>query len=174
MTKPTKWLCAQQRLRSVWACAQSDQCLCCVMGSQGPKLSSCGQRRLWSDWADAQADLSLRWAHTILLVLPCRGSYTYKYPSDNYKEEHNHSYNNNHNDNGLLLINSILQFNLLSCWLWPWSCCLYVFSSQKGHNGPIRRRVGFSVNHYNNITLCHLEARVTIFDTLMGYMHVLT
>ena len=33
-TKPTKWLCAQQRLRSAWASA------------------------------DAQADLSLRWAHT--------------------------------------------------------------------------------------------------------------
>ena len=25
MTKPTKWLCAQQRLRSAWASAQSDQ-----------------------------------------------------------------------------------------------------------------------------------------------------
>ena len=34
MTKPTKWLCAQRRLRSAWASA------------------------------DAQADLSLRWAHT--------------------------------------------------------------------------------------------------------------
>ena len=30
----------------------------------------------WSDWADAQADLSLRWAHTVtLLVLSCRGSF---------------------------------------------------------------------------------------------------
>ena len=29
------------------------------------------QRRLWSDWA---TDLSLTWAHTILLVLSCRGS----------------------------------------------------------------------------------------------------
>ena len=25
MTKPTKWLCAQRRLRSAWAFAQSDQ-----------------------------------------------------------------------------------------------------------------------------------------------------
>ena len=70
MTKPTKWLCAQRRLRSAWASAQSDQSLRCV----GPKLSSCGQRRLWSDWADAQADLSRRWAHS-LLVLSCRGSF---------------------------------------------------------------------------------------------------
>ena len=31
------------------------------------------QRRLWSDWADAQAVLSLRWAHSHLLVLSCRG-----------------------------------------------------------------------------------------------------
>ena len=27
MTKPTKWLCAQRRLRSAWASAQSDQAL---------------------------------------------------------------------------------------------------------------------------------------------------
>ena len=30
MTKPTKWLCAQPRLRSVWASAQSDQSLRCA------------------------------------------------------------------------------------------------------------------------------------------------
>ena len=29
MTKPTKWVCAQQRLRSAWASAQSDQSLRC-------------------------------------------------------------------------------------------------------------------------------------------------
>ena len=29
MTKPTKWVCAQQRLRSAWASAQSDQSLHC-------------------------------------------------------------------------------------------------------------------------------------------------
>ena len=29
VTKPTKWLCTQQRLRSAWASAQSDQSLCC-------------------------------------------------------------------------------------------------------------------------------------------------
>ena len=64
MTEPTKWLCAQRRLRSAWASAQSDQSLrCALMGSLGPKLSSFGQRRLRLDWADAQADLSLRWAH---------------------------------------------------------------------------------------------------------------
>ena len=65
MTKPTKWVCAQRRLRSAWASAQSDQSLCLrSVGSLGPKLSSCGQRRLWSDWADALADLGLRWAHS--------------------------------------------------------------------------------------------------------------
>ena len=40
MTKPTKWLCAQRRLRSAWASAQSDQSLRCpheeTMGSQLP------------------------------------------------------------------------------------------------------------------------------------------
>ena len=29
-TKPTKWVCAQQRLRSAWASAQSDQSLRCL------------------------------------------------------------------------------------------------------------------------------------------------
>ena len=31
MTKPTKWLCPQQRLRSTWASAQSDQSLRCAL-----------------------------------------------------------------------------------------------------------------------------------------------
>ena len=30
MTKPTKWVCAQRRLRSAWASAQSDQSLLCA------------------------------------------------------------------------------------------------------------------------------------------------
>ena len=65
MSKPTKWVCAQQRLRSAWAFAQSDQSIGLrSVGSWGPKLSSCGQRRLWSDWVDAQADPSLCWAHS--------------------------------------------------------------------------------------------------------------
>ena len=29
MSKPAKWVCAQQRLRSAWASAQSDQSLRC-------------------------------------------------------------------------------------------------------------------------------------------------
>ena len=31
MRKPTKWLCTQQRLRSAWASAQSDQSLRCAL-----------------------------------------------------------------------------------------------------------------------------------------------
>ena len=39
MTKPTNWLCAQRRLRSAWASAQSDQSLRCPHEeSLGPKL----------------------------------------------------------------------------------------------------------------------------------------
>ena len=39
MTKPTKWLCTQRRLRSAWASAQSDQSLHCQHGeSLGPYL----------------------------------------------------------------------------------------------------------------------------------------
>ena len=37
MTKPTKWLCVQRRIRSAWASTQSDQ------------SSLCAQWRLWSD-----------------------------------------------------------------------------------------------------------------------------
>ena len=71
MTKATKWLWAQWRLRSAWASAQSDQSSPSLIRvfavhskcSWGFNVSSCGLRRLWSDWADAQADLSLHWAH---------------------------------------------------------------------------------------------------------------
>ena len=39
MTKPTKWLCAQQNRRSAWASAQSDQSLRCPHEeSLGPYL----------------------------------------------------------------------------------------------------------------------------------------
>ena len=34
MTKPTKWVCAQRRLRSAWASAQSDQSLRCAFNGQ--------------------------------------------------------------------------------------------------------------------------------------------
>ena len=55
MTKQTKWVCAQRRLRSAWASAQSDQSsLCAQWVAKGPRFLH----------ADAQADLSLRWAYT--------------------------------------------------------------------------------------------------------------
>ena len=65
VTKPTKWLWTQWRLRSAWASAQSDQNGC--PGWSESLLSAwrrilsypmSTQRRLWSDWADAQTDLS--------------------------------------------------------------------------------------------------------------------
>ena len=59
-----KDLCAQQRLRSAWAFAQSDQRLCCTHEkSVALSYPVSAQWRLWWDWVDAQADLSLRWAH---------------------------------------------------------------------------------------------------------------
>ena len=65
MTKPTKWVCTQWRLRSAWASTKSDQSLRCPH-EETLVLSypSSAQRRLWSDWADVQADLSLHWAHS--------------------------------------------------------------------------------------------------------------
>ena len=78
MTKPTKWVCTQRRLRSAWASAQSDQSSLSTW--RNPSLIRVftvrmkkpwalsyplsAQRRLWSDWADAQADLSFRWTHS--------------------------------------------------------------------------------------------------------------
>ena len=60
MTKQTKWLCVQRRLKSAWACAQSVR----VKKAWVLSYPLSAQRKLWSDWADAKADLSLRWAHT--------------------------------------------------------------------------------------------------------------
>ena len=51
--------CAQQRLRSAWAFAQSDQS---SLVAKDPSFLH-ADREDWSDWADAQADLSLRWVH---------------------------------------------------------------------------------------------------------------
>ena len=58
-------MCAQRRLRSAWASAQSDQSLTvCMKKAWILSYPMSAQRRLWSDWADAQADLSLLWAHS--------------------------------------------------------------------------------------------------------------
>ena len=50
MTKPTKWLCAQRRLRSAWASAQSDQSLRCP--HEEIKLGSLGTHWAHSEDAD--------------------------------------------------------------------------------------------------------------------------
>ena len=67
VTKPTKWLYAQWRLRSAWAdWAPSLIRVFTVHMKKAWVLSYplSAQRWLWSYWADAQADLSLRWAHS--------------------------------------------------------------------------------------------------------------
>ena len=65
MTKPTKWVCIHQRLRSAWASPSLIRVFA-VHLKEAWDLSYplSAQWRLWSDWADAQADLSLRWAHS--------------------------------------------------------------------------------------------------------------
>ena len=64
MTKPTKWVCAQRRLRSAWAFAQSDQSSSLsTWRNLGSLASHWAHSEDWSDWVDAQADLSLRWVH---------------------------------------------------------------------------------------------------------------
>ena len=54
--KPTKWLCAQWRLISAWAFAQSDQCLRCAL----------------SAWLRAQA-FFMRTAETLIRLGKCPG-----------------------------------------------------------------------------------------------------
>ena len=75
MTKPTKWLCAQRRLRSAWVSAQSDQSsLCAHWVAKGPKF-------LHADSVDSDQTgrmPRLIWVFAgrtlTLLVLSCRGS----------------------------------------------------------------------------------------------------
>ena len=72
MTNPTKWVCAQRRLRSAWASAESGQSLSL---SAWRKLGS-----LATHWAHSEdSDQTVIWVFAgrklILLVLSCRGSF---------------------------------------------------------------------------------------------------
>ena len=74
MTKPTKWVCAQRRLRSAWASAQSNQSLLCAQWiAKDPRFLHADSE----DWQRA-APPSLIWVFAgctlILLVLSCHGS----------------------------------------------------------------------------------------------------
>ena len=75
MTKPTKWLCAQRRLRSVWASAQSDQSSL----SAWRKLGSLATRWVHSEDSDQTGRMPrLIWVfdgRQLLLVLSWGGSY---------------------------------------------------------------------------------------------------
>ena len=74
MTKPTKWVCAQWRLRSAWASAQSDQEL-----STWRKLGSLATHWAHSDDSDQTGWMPrLIWVfvgHTLNLFLSCRESF---------------------------------------------------------------------------------------------------
>ena len=79
MTNPTKWVCAQRRLRLTWASAQSDQSLRSL--SAWRKLGSLHVATHWAHSEDSDQTgrmPRLIWifaGHTlILLVLSCRGS----------------------------------------------------------------------------------------------------
>ena len=64
MTKPTKWMCAQRRLRSAWASGPVwSESAMSAWRKLGSLATHWAHSEDWSDWADAQADLSLRWAH---------------------------------------------------------------------------------------------------------------
>ena len=65
VTKPTKWLCAQRRLRSALASTQSDQSLRCVLAKYPSFLHA--DSPVWSG--------SSLGAHAILLLLSQDGSF---------------------------------------------------------------------------------------------------
>ena len=71
MTKPTKWLCAQRRLTSAWASAQSDQSLRCPLNGSFLHADS-------EDSDQTGRMPRLIWVFAgrtlILLILSCRGS----------------------------------------------------------------------------------------------------
>ena len=77
MTKPTKWLCTQPRLRSAWASSQSDQSLrCCALWvAKDPRFLHADSED--SDQTGRMPRLIWVFAgRTVtLLVLSCRGSY---------------------------------------------------------------------------------------------------
>ena len=69
MIKPTKWLCAQRRLRSAWSSSKSDQSSMSAWRTLGFLATHWAHMKDWSDWADALAGLSLRWAHFVGFVV---------------------------------------------------------------------------------------------------------
>ena len=59
MTKPTKWLCAQQRLRSAWASVQSDQSSLSAWRKLGP---------LATHWAHSEDSDQTEWMPWLIWV----------------------------------------------------------------------------------------------------------
>ena len=57
MTKPTKWLCTQLRLRSAWASAQSDQSSLCAqwIAKDSGFLNADSENSDQTGWMDAQS-----------------------------------------------------------------------------------------------------------------------
>ena len=75
MTKPTKWVCAQRKLGSAWASAQSDQSSLSAWGNHG-SLATHWAHCEYSDQTGRMPRLIRDFAGRtlILLVLSCRGS----------------------------------------------------------------------------------------------------
>ena len=87
MTKPTKWVCAQQRLSSAWASVLNDQGIHPVwsvfavhsMGSKDPRFIYVDSEDIRLGGCPGWSKSSLG-AQVILLVLSCRSSYRIKQP----------------------------------------------------------------------------------------------
>ena len=62
-------LCAQQKPRSAWASIQSDQSLCCALSGLLTLRFFMQTAKTLITLGDFPADLSLRWAHSVLLLV---------------------------------------------------------------------------------------------------------
>ena len=65
MTKPAKWLCAQQIRIRLGICPVWSECSLSAWRKLGSLATQWAHSKNWSDWADAQADLSSLGAHSV-------------------------------------------------------------------------------------------------------------
>ena len=83
MTKPTKWVCAQRRLRSAWAFAQNDQSsLCAHLVAKEPSFLHVDSE----DSDQTRLICVFSGCTLILLVLSCHGSYILSTWSDSNEQ----------------------------------------------------------------------------------------
>ena len=126
VTKPTKWVCAQRRLRSAWASAQSDQSSLSAWRKLG-SLATHRAHREDSDQTGQMPSLIRAFAgRTVaLLVLSCRGSYSL------YKCFFLSSWN-------IICVFIIIKWTFI--WATSWENLFMPYANNKGADQPVHPR----------------------------------